>query len=69
MDGVELEYIVYNIQEVGENDKSFVQRNTNGAIEVTISTCTDNVVNRIVIFAKHNPNSQDNNTQNEEPLI
>lgn len=55
MDGVELEYIVYNIQEVGENDKSFVQRNTNGGIEVTLSTCTDNVVNRIVIFAKHEP--------------
>lgn len=69
MTGKELKYDVYDIKELTENDKSFVQRNTNGAIEVTISTCTDNVVNRIVIFAKHNPNSQDNNTQNEEPLI
>lgn len=55
MNGVELKYDVYDIQEVGENDKSFVQRNTNGAIEVTLSTCTDNVVNRIVIFARYNP--------------
>lgn len=57
MDGVELKYDVYDIQELGENDKSFVQRNTNGGIEVTLSTCTDNVINRIVIFAKYNPST------------
>lgn len=53
--GQELKYDVYDIQELGETDKSFIQRNTNGAIEVTLLTCTDNVVNRIVVFAKHNP--------------
>ncbi len=51
----ELKYDVYDIKEVGENDKSFVQRNTNGATEITLSTCTDNAIHRIVIFAKHNP--------------
>lgn len=55
MTGQELKYDVYDIKELSESDKSFVQRNTNGAIEVTLSTCTDNVINRIVIFAKHNP--------------
>lgn len=58
MSGRELKYTVYDIKEVGENDKTFVQRNTNGGIEVTLSTCTDNVVNRIVIFAKHTPEQQ-----------
>lgn len=55
MTGQELKYDVYDIRELSESDKSFVQRNTNGAIEVTLSTCTDNVINRTVIFAKHNP--------------
>ncbi len=55
MTGKELKYDVYDVKELSENDKSFVQRNTNGGIEITLSTCTDNVVNRIVIFAKYNP--------------
>lgn len=55
MTGQELKYEVYDIKELAENDKSYVQRNTQGAIEISLSTCTDNVVNRIVIFARNKP--------------
>ncbi len=55
--GRELKYTVVQIDEKSENDKSFYVRN-NGIPEITLSTCTDNVVNRIVIFAEHRPEAE-----------
>ena len=50
--GRELTYTIYEKFETSENDTSFYNRDTNGAAEVTLSTCTDDVKARIVILAR-----------------
>ena len=50
--GTELVYTIYEIFETTEQDTSFYNRNTNGAIEVTLSTCTDDSKARTIILAK-----------------
>lgn len=51
-DGNKLSYTIYKKFETTPEDTSFYTRNTNGAREVTLSTCTDNAKMRIIIFAK-----------------
>ena len=50
--GRELIYTIYEKFETSENDTSFYNRDTNGAVEVTLSTCTDDVKARIIILAR-----------------
>ncbi len=50
--GKELTYKIYEKFETTEQDTSFYNRNTNGAIEVTLSTCTDDAKARIIILAR-----------------
>jgi len=50
--GKELTYTIYEIFETTEQDTSFYNRNTNGAIEVTLSTCTDDAKARTIILAR-----------------
>lgn len=50
--GRELTYTIYEKFETSENDTSFYNRDTNGAVEVTLSTCTDDVKARIIILAR-----------------
>ena len=50
--GRELTYTIYKKFETSENDTSFYNRDTEGAVEVTLSTCTDDVKARIIIQAK-----------------
>lgn len=50
--GNELTYTVYQIFETNEQDTSFYNRDTNGAIEVTLSTCTDDSKRRTIILAR-----------------
>ena len=50
--GTELSYTIYEKFETTEQDTSFYTRDTNGAIEVTLSTCTDDSKARIIILAK-----------------
>ena len=50
--GKELIYTIYQKFQTTENDTSFYNRNTNGAIEITLSTCTDDSKERIIILAK-----------------
>ncbi|MDO5555325.1 MAG: sortase [Clostridia bacterium] len=50
--GTELTYTIYEIFETTEQDTSFYSRNTNGAIEVTLSTCTDDTKARTIILAR-----------------
>ena len=45
-------YIIYKKFEADENDTSFYNRDTNGAREITLSTCTDDSKARTIIFAK-----------------
>lgn len=51
--GKELTYTIYNKFEAESTDTSFYQRDTNGAAEITLSTCTDASDNqRTIVFAK-----------------
>lgn len=50
--GRELTYTIYDKFEASENDTSFYNRNTNGAVEVTLSTCTDDSKERTIILAR-----------------
>ncbi|MBQ3145765.1 MAG: sortase [Clostridia bacterium] len=50
--GTELTYTIYEKFETTEQDTSFYNRNTNGAIEVTLSTCTDDAKARTIILAR-----------------
>lgn len=52
LDNNKVTYIIYKIFEAGENDTSFYNRDTNGAREITLSTCTDDGTKRTIIFAK-----------------
>ena len=50
--GREYTYTIYEKFETTENDTSFYGRDTDGKIEVTLSTCTDDVKARIIILAR-----------------
>ena len=50
--GTELTYTIYQKFQTTEQDTSFYNRNTNGAIEITLSTCTDDTKERIIILAR-----------------
>lgn len=50
--GTELTYTIYQVFETSEQDTSFYNRNTNGAIEITLSTCTDDSKARTIILAR-----------------
>ena len=50
--GTELTYKIYEIFETTEQDTSFYTRNTKGAIEITLSTCTDDSKARTIILAR-----------------
>lgn len=51
-EGKKLTYNIYNKFEASPDDASFYVRDTNGVPELTLSTCTDDSQNRIIIFAK-----------------
>ena len=50
--GTELTYTIYEKFETTPEDTSFYARNTNGAIEITLSTCTDDSKARTIILAR-----------------
>ena len=41
LNGNRVTYTVYNVFQTAENDTSFFNRDTDGAMEITLSTCTD----------------------------
>ena len=47
-----MSYTIYQIFETNEQDTSFYNRDTNGKIEVTLSTCTDDSKARTIILAR-----------------
>ena len=51
-EGNKVSYTIYNKFETTAEDTTFYTRNTNGAREITLSTCTDDSKRRIIIFAK-----------------
>lgn len=50
--GKRLSYTIYNIYETTENDADYMVRDTGGATEVSLATCTDDSQKRLVIWAK-----------------
>ena len=50
--GKRVKYTVYNIYETGSSDFEYASRDTAGKMEITLSTCTDDVQSRLVIWAK-----------------
>ena len=50
--GTKLTYTIYNKYETTDTDADYMTRDTNGSREISLSTCTDDGVRRIVIWAK-----------------
>lgn len=50
--GNKVTYIIYSVFQAAENDTSFYNRDTDGAMEITLSTCTDDSSARIIVEAK-----------------
>ena len=50
--GRKITYEIYQIQELSENDSTYINRDTNGIREISLSTCTENPATRLVIFAR-----------------
>lgn len=54
LDGNRVEYIIYNKFVTTPEDTSFLDRDTAGKPEITLSSCSDDNVSRIVILARTN---------------
>ena len=52
LDGNKVTYTIYNKYETTPEDAEYMTRNTNGAREISLSTCTDDSSARLVIWAK-----------------
>ncbi len=51
-EGRRLAYTIYDKYETTDNDAEYMTRDTQGAIEVSLSTCTDDSKSRIIILAR-----------------
>ncbi len=52
LDGNKVTYVVYNTYETTPEDSDYMTRETNGAMEISLSTCTDDSSGRIIIWAR-----------------
>ena len=52
LDGKTLSYTIYEIFTTTPTDTAYMTRNTDGQIEISLSTCTDDGNNRLVILAR-----------------
>ena len=52
LNGNKVTYIVYNTYETTPEDSDYMSRDTNGAMEITLLTCNDDVSGRIIIWAR-----------------
>ena len=52
LNGNKVTYIVYNTYETTPEDSDYMVRETNGAMEISLSTCTDDSSGRIIIWAR-----------------
>ena len=51
-DGNRVKYKVYNTYETSSTDFDYATRETQGKREITLSTCTDDVKSRIIVWAR-----------------
>lgn len=52
LEGKKVTYTIYNKYETTPEDTEYMTRNTNGAREISLSTCTDDSSARLIIWAK-----------------
>lgn len=52
INGVKLEYKVYNNYTAGANDFDYATRDTRGYIEISLSTCTNDASTRTIVWAR-----------------
>ena len=52
LSGKKVAYTIYNIFETTDSDTSFYKRETDGKMEITLSTCTDDSAARLIIEAR-----------------
>ena len=52
INGNKVTYIVYNTYETTPEDSDYMVRETNGAMEISLATCTDDSSARIIIWAR-----------------
>lgn len=52
--GKKLQYTIYNIYQTTPEDSTYINRDTQGAKEISLSTCTDDGKERLIIWAKAN---------------
>ena len=45
-------YTVYNKYETDDTDADYMTRDTQGAVEISLTTCTDDSKQRLIIWAK-----------------
>ncbi len=50
--GKRLSYTIYDKREVAENESDYITRDTQGAIEISLTTCTDDSKARTIILAR-----------------
>ena len=50
--GKRIKYTIYNIYKTTDMDAEYITRDTNGAREISLSTCTDDSKGRLIIWAK-----------------
>ena len=47
-----VKYVIYNKYETTPEDSDYMERNTDGKPEISLTTCTDDSKARLIIFAK-----------------
>lgn len=52
LDGKKMTYTVYNKFETSDTDADYMTRDTQGAVEISLTTCTDDSKQRLIILAK-----------------
>ena len=52
LDGKRLKYTIYDKYEVSDTESDYMTRDTQGAIEISLSTCTDDSKARLIILAR-----------------
>ncbi len=50
--GTKIKYTIYKTYKTTETDSEYITRDTNGAREISLSTCTDDSKGRLIILAK-----------------
>lgn len=50
--GRKITYTIYNVYKTTETDAEYITRDTKGAREISLSTCTDDSKGRLIIWAK-----------------